>query len=91
MIRLRPESRMWDIRFPGFNLKSSFYYINGPHKQSAQIDMDPIYKFYFGLPGIRLYKSVKHCRYVAPACWRNIPAIFRTLQRHIPGSPKQKM
>ena len=81
---------MWDFRFPGFPLNSIFYYMNGTRNKSIQIDIIFKYIFHPALPGKCLCKSVKNHQYVAPACWCNIPATFRTFIKTYPWKPKVK-
>ena len=60
--------------FPGFPLNYIFYYINGTHNKSIQIDMILKYMFHPGVPGTCLRKSTKNHKMLL----RNILSILDT-------------
>ena len=63
---------------------NTFFWTNGPQDQYVLIDMTGAIIFRQGLPGNCLDKSVKNCRYLAGARYRQF---WTLLSRHLPGGP----
>ena len=69
--------------FPGFPLNSIFYYINGTHKKSIQIDI--IFKYISnpGLPGKCLRKSVKKSQTGAPQDFATFRHVYKDIFQEV--------